>query len=243
MSAPTRGRRNPTTIVPPLARLPWSLAAKAVDEALKHQDAAFDSLPSPHADTHLQDGADPLQTPGTPAELTLNSAADVGSGIAYALEDHRHALDLGLTTKGDLLAYTGSGYTRLGVGANDQVLIADSTQATGWRWGTVPVTPNTVVTPPQLTANTDNYALAVGQINRLSTDAARDLTGLVAAASGTTRLLVNVGAFNLVLKHQVTSTAANRFLCQGAADITLGPDDAADVWYDAVVSRWRAYLR
>jgi hypothetical protein len=69
------------------------------------------------------------------------------------------------------------------------------------------------------------------------------LTGLVAAASGTTRLLVNVGAFNLVLKHQVTSTAANRFLCQGAADIVLGPDDAADVWYDGTTQRWRAYAR
>lgn len=40
------------------------------------------------------------------------------------------------TTKGDLLAATAaSTITRLGVGTNGQVLVADSTQATGLKWG------------------------------------------------------------------------------------------------------------
>lgn len=38
-----------------------------------------------------------------------------------------------LTTKGDLLTYT-TGVARLGVGANNQVLIADSSQSSGLRW-------------------------------------------------------------------------------------------------------------
>ena len=41
-----------------------------------------------------------------------------------------------LTTKGDLFTYS-TQTTRLGVGTNNQTLIADSTQATGLRWATV----------------------------------------------------------------------------------------------------------
>jgi urease beta subunit len=43
-----------------------------------------------------------------------------------------------ITTKGDLVVGTGSGvFTRLGVGTDTQVLIADSTQTSGVKWGTV----------------------------------------------------------------------------------------------------------
>jgi hypothetical protein len=43
-----------------------------------------------------------------------------------------------MTTKGDLVPATGSGaFARLGVGANDTVLTADSTAATGMKWATV----------------------------------------------------------------------------------------------------------
>lgn len=41
-----------------------------------------------------------------------------------------------MTTKGDILAASASGTVqRLGVGADGQVLVADSTQATGLKWG------------------------------------------------------------------------------------------------------------
>lgn len=39
-----------------------------------------------------------------------------------------------LTTKGDLLVFNGTSYVRVPVGANDAVLVADSTQAAGVRW-------------------------------------------------------------------------------------------------------------
>ena len=41
-----------------------------------------------------------------------------------------------LTTKGDLLSRTSSALARLGVGANDTVLTADSGEATGLKWAT-----------------------------------------------------------------------------------------------------------
>lgn len=40
------------------------------------------------------------------------------------------------TTKGDLIGYSASGQIRVAVGTNGQVLIADSTQASGIKWGT-----------------------------------------------------------------------------------------------------------
>lgn len=40
-----------------------------------------------------------------------------------------------LTTKGDLLGYTGSAHQRFAVGTDGYVLKADDTQAVGWRWG------------------------------------------------------------------------------------------------------------
>lgn len=48
-----------------------------------------------------------------------------------------NAMATTITTKGDLVPGTGSGtFARLGVGANDTVLTADSTTATGLKWAT-----------------------------------------------------------------------------------------------------------
>ena len=41
------------------------------------------------------------------------------------------------TTKGDLIANNGSGNVRLGIGSNNQILVADSTQSTGIKWSNV----------------------------------------------------------------------------------------------------------
>jgi hypothetical protein len=72
---------------------------------------------------------------------TTAEIADVGATEAagtsgkVARGDHVHALGIG-TTKGDLLARSSSGWARLPVGADGQVLTADSAQALGVRWGT-----------------------------------------------------------------------------------------------------------
>ena len=79
------------------------------------------------ADTDLvKDGAAAIRTLGSSIDSTLKTQID--AQIPDSL----------LTTKGDLIAATGASTpARLGVGANDTVLMADSTASTGIKWGTV----------------------------------------------------------------------------------------------------------
>lgn len=107
---------------------------------------------------------------------------------------------------------------------------------------------HTPVTPAQITANQDNYNPGgdPAYYQRWSSNASRNVTGLTFTAAkydGQTHLIVNVGSQNIVLMHDVTSTAANRFLNSTGADITLSPNQAAEVIYDATVTRWRVFKR
>jgi hypothetical protein len=73
----------------------------------------------------VKDGASAIRTLGSSIDTTLK--AQIDAQIPDSL----------LTTKGDLIAATGASTpARLAVGTNDQVLIADSTAATGIKWGT-----------------------------------------------------------------------------------------------------------
>ena len=78
------------------------------------------------ADTDLvKDGAAAIRTLGSSIDSTLKTQID--AQIPDSL----------LTTKGDLIAATGASTpARLAVGSNDQVLMADSTTATGLKWAT-----------------------------------------------------------------------------------------------------------
>jgi hypothetical protein len=98
-----------------------------------------------------------------------------------------------------------------------------------------------IISPSQLTGNTDNWnptGLSACATIRVSTDASRNLTGIVAQTAGRRIRLRNVGAQNLVLIHDLTSTAANRFYCPGAANFTLNAKDSVDIEYDGTDSRW-----
>lgn len=73
----------------------------------------------------VKDGAAAIRTLGSSIDSTLKTQIDA------QIPDNL------LTTKGDIIAATGASTpARLAVGTNDQVLMADSTTATGLKWGT-----------------------------------------------------------------------------------------------------------
>ena len=113
-----------------------AVAMRRLEEYLRAIKDGFSGLPQPHAATHRVAGEDPLATPATPTTTTVNVSADAGDGPSYALEDHQHAIDLGLTTKGDLLSRSSSAYARLAVGTAGQALIVDAAETSGMKWGT-----------------------------------------------------------------------------------------------------------
>lgn len=101
--------------------------------------------------------------------------------------------------------------------------------------GNLPATLN------QFTADQNDLDLGTGGIVRISSNAARNITGFVAGSAGDARLISNVGTFAITLKHQSTSSAAaNRIICVSSADVTIEPNGSAVVYYDGTDSRWRA---
>jgi hypothetical protein len=78
-----------------------------------------------------------------------------------------------LTTKGDLTPATGSAaFARLGVGANNTVLTADSTAATGIKWATASTSPTSGqsrVDTSQTTTSTSYVGLATAQTVTITT--------------------------------------------------------------------------
>ena len=78
-------------------------------------------------------------------------------------------------------------------------------------------------------------------IIRISSDAARDITGLGVASTGfeLTYYLRNIGAFDITLKHEnAGSSATNRFVLPGSSDFVLKPNGAVWAFYDDTLNRW-----
>ena len=113
-----------------------------------------------------------------------------------------------LTTKGDLFTHNASADARLPVGLNTQVLLADSTTATGLRWGN-----NTTPTPSGYygqfqddvtqTAPSSNVGLAM--IFRI-TDLSNGIS-IVSNGTNLTRItFANTGIYNLQFSSQFSNT-------------------------------------
>lgn len=104
-----------------------------------------------------------------------------------------------------------------------------------------------VVSPAQITANQNDYAPTNGTnvaVWRLTSDAARTITGIVAPTSnaGVRRLsILNSGSFALTLSHNSgSSTAGNRFTFPRSRDVILLPNENLDLYYDATLTSWVA---
>lgn len=149
------------------------------------------------------------------------------------------SLDLVAGAGVDLTAIPPDG-VQIDVDLSELDLTAYVQKATASITGTLALTGD--ISPTQLAANTDDWAptgLSGASVIRASTDASRNLTGLTGGADGRVIALANVGAQALVIKHDVTSTAANRFYCPGNADVTLAANTTVLIQYDSTSSRWR----
>jgi hypothetical protein len=102
------------------------------------------------------------------------------------------------------------------------------------------------VSPTAITSNQNNYDLGgQGLFVRLSSDASRNVTGLLATTvvDGQTHYIWNVGAQDIVLVNQsASSSAANRFLTSTGADLTITAGKCALVQYDLTTAGWRVTL-
>jgi hypothetical protein len=98
-------------------------------------------------------------------------------------------------------------------------------------------------TPAQITADQNNYSPSVGLFQRWSSDASRNVTGVVAGVDGETRFVWNVGTQNIVLQNEnASSTAANRMTTSTGADLTLSANKCALMMYSTTTSRWLVTL-
>lgn len=115
-----------------------------------------------------------------------------------------------------------------------------------------------VSTPPQITANQNDYSFAAATIGstedvtgndeltlqRLSSDASRTLTGIAAKGHSWLYVLVNVGSQSIVLANESSlSVAANRMITGTAGNITVAPSESVSLVYDGVSSRWRCFSK
>lgn len=99
-----------------------------------------------------------------------------------------------------------------------------------------------ILSPAQITSNQNNYNPAgFGTCNvlRINSDAARDITGLVASANSQTLLVLNSGGFPITLKHEsASSTAVNRFTFASGNDLILNRTGMMWLFYDQTNARW-----
>lgn len=182
------------------------------------------------------------------AQGTAGQVLKVNSG-ATGVEWGAAAADVSIdTTAADILSASSGSITADDPGADRLVFWDDSatklthlTVGAGLSIsGTTIAAANAVVSPSQITGNQNDYSPGTGDIVRLSSDAARNITGISAGTDGEVRVLVNVGSFTITLVHQSTSsTAANRFLVSFGADYLLAANAAAVIMYDGTTSRWR----
>lgn len=95
-------------------------------------------------------------------------------------------------------------------------------------------------TPAQITANMDNYTPGDYDALRISSDAGRNITGISSGKKGRVLWMHNVGAQNINLVHQsANSSVGNRIISPTGANITLGANDSARLYYDSTDQRWR----
>lgn len=97
-------------------------------------------------------------------------------------------------------------------------------------------------TQPLLTSSVDDYTLPNGTtyFQRWSANSPRSVSGIdISQEDGKQLLIVNVGSNDIILKNDLLSASANRFLTVTGDDIVLSQDQEALAVYDTSTQRWR----
>lgn len=144
-----------------------------------------------------------------------------------------------LTTKGDIYTYS-TVDARLPVGSNTQILMADSSTATGQKWNTHALTGDVtgvltstgnlpavlvkassifsytgVISPASISGTQNDYnptGLSTASTIRFTLSSDTSIGGIAGGSSGRILKLINTSAFNIFLNGEnLGSTAANRF--------------------------------
>jgi hypothetical protein len=152
---------------------------------------------------------------------------------------------IGWTSTGDGAGTRDTGLKRA-VPQVIQITDGSGSSGHGATWSAVSNTPSTLAS-----GSTANYAISqASYFQRLTANASNStLSGIsvnsAAQVDGEVHVIVNVAASGtLTLSHQdAGSTAGNRFLCSTGASIVLSANQAADIIYDATVSRWLVFKR
>lgn len=98
--------------------------------------------------------------------------------------------------------------------------------------------------PTQITANVNNLELGFAIVYRLTSDASRNITGILAPLIEITRVIVNVGSQAIIIVNQsASSDAPNRIITITGSNVTLGTNDTIILWYDLATARWREVHR
>ena len=87
-------------------------------------------------------------------------------------------------------------------------------------------------------SNYNPTGLTDAGIVRLTSDAARDITGIANGRTGRILSVMNVGTFAITLKNESSSSSASNRI-KGSADIVIAAQDSVLLQYDGTDSRWR----
>ena len=125
------------------------------------------------------------------------------------------------SAKGDLYAGSAANtYTKLSVGANNTVLTADSSTATGLKWATVAAGGGKVL---QVVYGSTATAAASSS----STQAATNLTASITPTLSTSKVLVLVAQTGLAKNSANSGNAINLYLYRGATQLAMFQNSAA----------------
>lgn len=110
------------------------------------------------------------------------------------------------------------------------------------RWVILSNTAGIVSNRASLAASTNNYNPGYFDKLYITSSANISITGIEAGLiDGEERTIINSGLNDVTLPHESgSSLAANRFTCQGSADIVLKPGFTARIICDLTAGRWRA---